>query len=284
MTADALDLKALLDVSPVGLSISVGGILRFANPRFHELLGIPLGGSMTAAYASPAEREAVMERLKREGTVRDHELRINQPGKPPLRLLFTLRRMPYQGEDAVFGWAVDVTHLKQTEETLSRASMLADSALDLTRAGYWYIDVDDLEYYEASDRARDLFGEPPRPGGRYHRVLEFGNRIAEVDPGIAAQVADLFQGALDGKYERYDATYPYRRPADGRIIWTRARGHVVRDDTGRAREMYGVNQDITEQYHAEQALQVSEDRLDGATRGSNLGLWDVNVATGEIHV
>ncbi|HEY8176213.1 MAG TPA: PAS domain-containing protein, partial [Gemmatimonadaceae bacterium] len=182
------------------------------------------------------------------------------------------------------GSAVDVTALKQTEEALRRVNFLSDSALDLTKAGYWFIDLADEGYYEASDRVRDIFGEAPKPDRRYRLMDEWWSRINDVDPAAAQRVTDLFEGAIAGRYDRYDAEYPYRRPKDGRVIWTRARAFVERDAQGKARKMFGVQQDLTEQHAAEAALQESEERLDAAVRGANLGLWDVDPASGTILV
>src|SRR6185503_13315907 len=131
--------------------------------------------------------------------------------------------------DAVLGWVVEVTSLKETEDELRRINFLADTALELTRSGYWQINYDDPEFFVASERAREIFGEAPKPDNRYHRMHEFHARVVAADREIARQVAELYQGAVDGKYDQYDATYPYLRPADGRTIWTRARATVVRD-------------------------------------------------------
>ena len=277
-------LRSILDTSPVGVAITVEGEVRFANPRFTELLGAKPGDAMVKIYKNPEDRRAVLDRLERDGIVRDYELSMVDAHGTTRAILLTLIGTTFEGRDAKFGWAVDVTRLKDIEAEMRRVNFLSDSALDLTKAGYWYIDANDPGYYEASDRTRDIFGEAPRPDRRYHLVDEWHSRIVAVDPRAAERVTELFQGAMDGKYDQYDAEYPYRRPADGRIIWTRARAFVERDSSGRMRRMFGVQQDLTEQHAAEVALQESEQRLDAAVRGANLGLWDVDPATGQILV
>ena len=51
--------------------------------------------------------------------------------------------------------------------------MMSDSALDLTRAGYWLIDYSDPDYYTTSERAATIFGEHPTPDYRYHLMDEW---------------------------------------------------------------------------------------------------------------
>jgi two-component system sensor histidine kinase/response regulator len=277
-------LRLILDKSPVGVAIATDGIVRFENPRFAELLGVGVGGDLAAIYTNPRDRQEVLRRLEDEGMVRDFGVSLVSPSGEPRQILLTLMNTEFEGRPAELGWAVDVTHLKQTEEALRRVNFLSDSALDLTKAGYWYIDLRDEGYYEASDRVRDIFGETPKSDRRYHLKDEWWSRINEVDPAAARRVTELFEGAIAGRYDQYDAEYPYRRPSDGKVIWTRARAFVERDAQGNARRMYGVQQDLTEQHAAELALHENEARLDAVVRGANLGLWDVDPASGEILV
>ena len=90
--------------------------------------------------------------------------------------------------------------------------MMSDSALDLTKAGYWLIDYSDPDYYISSERAAAIFGERPRPGYRYHLTDEWYSRIAAADPAVAEATGVHYAAAVAGKVPRYDATYCYRRP------------------------------------------------------------------------
>ena len=54
--------------------------------------------------------------------------------------------------------------LEQTQrqaEELNRINLLADSALDLTKAGYWHVPIDGSGWYNSSERAARIFGDPP---------------------------------------------------------------------------------------------------------------------------
>ena len=51
---------------------------------------------------------------------------------------------------------------RQTEEELERINFLADGALELTKAGYWHVPLDGSGWYNSSERAVRIFGDPPR--------------------------------------------------------------------------------------------------------------------------
>ncbi len=178
----------------------------------------------------------------------------------------------------------DVSDRKAAELELRTSRAMAESALDLTRAGYWHIDYADPEYRVMSERARIIYGKPLRHDRRYHITREWFAGVAAVDPAIAEASYAAYLATVNGTRDRYDSTYPYKRPIDGRVIWCRAIGTIERDENGRPVRMNGVVQDVTDIKAAERQVEESEERLEAAARGANLGLWDVDPATGTILV
>jgi PAS domain S-box-containing protein len=74
----------------------------------------------------------------------------------------------------------------------------------------------------------------------------------------------------------------------GKVKWILSRGHGVFADDGSLRFLEGLNIDITEQKQAEEELRKANDRLALAVRGSNVGIWENDMAggdyrTGRIH-
>src|SRR3954464_8700571 len=138
--------------------------------------------------------------------------------------------------------------LEQTQrqaEELNRINLLADSALDLTKAGYWHVPLDGSGWYNSSERAARIYGDPPSPGHRY--TLEHWMKHVQLGDEAAAKVtAENFQAAVEGKIPVYDAIYAYKRPVDERVVWIHALGHVVKDAKGKPTDMFGVTQDITD--------------------------------------
>jgi hypothetical protein len=62
--------------------------------------------------------------------------------------------------------------LRKREEELRRANFLAETALELTKAGYWHVPFDGSGYYYSSPRRAAIFGDIPRSDYRY-RLEEF---------------------------------------------------------------------------------------------------------------
>ena len=84
---------------------------------------------------------------------------------------------------------------QQAEEKLRLANFLGDQALDLTRAGYWHVPLDDSGWYNSSERAAKVYGDPPNEGWRY-RVMEewFVNVQAGRQGGIGENPGELHGG------------------------------------------------------------------------------------------
>jgi len=160
----------------------------------------------------------------------------------------------------------DITERQKSELEIKRTNHLSDIALELTGCGYWHVDYSDSEYYYQSDRAANILGEPLKPDGRYHLEDEWFARLLEADPEAAKATEERYTGAIEGRYAHYEATYPYKRPIDGRIVWAHALGKIVRDDDGNIQYMYGVYQDITANKKAEEELQKAKRVAEEATQ------------------
>ena len=148
--------------------------------------------------------------------------------------------------------------LKEVE----RVNFLSDIALELTGCGYWHVDYRDPEYYHLSPQAACILGEPRKEDGRYHLLTEWLARIQAASPESAVLVRKRYEGFISERLDNHDATYPYLRPVDGKIIWVHALGRVIRDEQGEITNMYGAYQDITRRVEAETNLQNAKDRAE----------------------
>ena len=262
-------LQSILDTSPVGVAFSTKGIIHFANPKFQEMFGVKVGDPSPDLYVHSEERDQIVEKLSIDGRVDNYELQMYGHDKQVRDMLINYMPINYRGEEGILGWLLDITERKEAENELRHVNFMNDSALDLTRAGYWRIDYEDPDYYISSERAAAIFGEEERPDFRYHLVDEWYSRIVAADPAIAESTGAHYAAAVEGSVPRYDAIYPYKRPRDGRIAWIHAIGNVIRDEHGKAKTMYGVAQDVTEQKAAEQAVLKAKEMAEEATRAKS---------------
>ncbi|MGE0256147.1 MAG: response regulator [Alphaproteobacteria bacterium] len=252
------------------------GRVTFANPAAASMLGYSeaefVGGRMhpLVHHSYPDGRKLTWDECSMRLTSVDGEARTIDSEvlwrKDGAAVPVEYSTTPIRKDGGLVGTVVvyrDITERKAAQEALRHANMMSDTALDLARAGYWLIDYSDPDFYISSERAAALFGEPARPGFRYHLEQEWLSRIAAADPAVAETTAKLYAGAVEGGLPRYDATYCYKRPVDGRVVWIRAIGNIERDDAGKPRFMYGVAQDVTEVKEAEievlRAKQIAEE-------------------------
>jgi PAS domain S-box-containing protein len=158
--------------------------------------------------------------------------------------------------------------LRKREEELRRANFLADTALELSKAGYWHVPLDGSGWYNSSPRRVEVFGEIPRPDYRY-RLDEMFAHASEGDETAAKTAREAFNAAVEGKRATYDTVFAYKRPIDGRIAWVHALGHVQKDADGNATDMYGVSQDITEFKRLEAELLAAKEVAEAATKAKS---------------
>ncbi len=129
--------RAIATSVPVPMVITeiATGTILYANTRLSEMLGLPteqvIGTTSFAYYFDPSDRETLMERLRREGPVRDHEIRFRRPDGAVLWTLVTVRPLMYQGKDALVSSILDITERHEAEQTLRRERRLLQRLLEL---------------------------------------------------------------------------------------------------------------------------------------------------------
>ena len=169
----------------------------------------------------------------------------------------------------------DITERKRMEQEVRHQNFLADGALDLTKAGYWHVPLDGSGWYNSSERAARIFGDLPSPGHRY-TLDDWATHVQEGDEAAAKATVENFAAAVAGTIPVYDAIYAYKRPVDGRVVWIHALGHVVKDESGKPRDMFGVTQDITDFKRLEDELRLAKQKAEEATQMKSMFLANMS--------
>jgi PAS domain S-box-containing protein len=116
--AEGERLKNILDKAPINIAFSTKGRIHFANPLFAETFGAREGDPSPQLYVHPEERDALVERLKNDGIVKNFEIQMFDRQKNVRDMLITYLPINYEGEDGILGWLTDITERKQAEREL----------------------------------------------------------------------------------------------------------------------------------------------------------------------
>ena len=266
--------RSIIESAPDGLLVAdEGGVILLSNPNAEHIFGYSHGDflgvhmdQLVAGLASGVEGRVNGKR--KDGSYFPLEVGIS--------------KLPSLGGNGICFCVTlrDITSRVHLEEQIQRSHFLADTALELSNAGYWHMPIDGSEYLFGSERTAAIFGQEPTPDWRYHVLNEWYVQAKKADPGTAGAALKAFHAACNGQSEKFEATYAFLRPIDGRRAWIHAVANVVRDSDGQPSAMYGVVRDITSQRAAEERIKTSEKQVRYMLESSPVSVGLVNVQNG----
>lgn len=274
-------IQNILDTSPVGVAFSTKGIIHFANPRFIETFGVEIGSKSPDLYVIPEERDLLIKKLTDEGRVDNYELQFYNKNREIREMMVTYLPLNYEGEDGILGWLVDITERKAAEIEISIAKDNAEYAADIARLGHWEFDLKTLEF-TVNDQVLSLLNTSiEEEGGNIISMDEYLEKFTH--PDDRDLLRDQIQSAIKST-EESSFQFEYRAiTKDGKIQNVFAKYRIKLDNKNKPYKISGIHLDITERKKAEETLRESEERISLATKAANVGLWDINVKTGELY-
>jgi PAS domain S-box-containing protein len=189
---------------------------------------------------------------------------------------------PRLGDDGAFagfvGTSADVTARKEAQAALreseERFRRLADAMPQLV----WTAEPDGaVDYYNVRVQQYEGFCFDKERGWQWQACLH---------PDDEQRTVEAWRHAL-ASGEEYRVEHRVRqRPRDGEqhgpYRWLLSRAVPVRNAAGQIIKWYGTATDIEATRQAQQELRESEERFQIAKRAARLGIFDYNVASGEI--
>ena len=252
------------------LILSRGGVIRLANPAFHELVGVAMGDlegqTSEGFYAVPDQRDRLRETLDRMGRLANVEVELRAVDGSPRPVLVSGTRLDFRGEPCVLAVFHDISLLRRQraalEESEERYRVLASATEEgvLILEGGVVVSANQAAAHLRGGEVSDLVGRP---------VTEF------IHPESLPLAQEVMSRQLEIPYEiralRKDGSdYPMEiRPKTLSWHGRPARAVVLRD--------------LTASRAAAEALHRSEQRYALVVRGAQVGIWDFDLITGELY-
>src|SRR6201982_570876 len=172
----------------------------------------------------------------------------------------------------MFGTTQDITDRKRIEEerqnlsyALQQSNARLEEAQRVAHIGHYEFNPIENQVTWSAELCR-IWGIPPVKG-----PIDLGVVFEMVHPEdreLAARAVDEI--IRSGSHLRYE--HRIVRP-DGEVRFLQVLGTVKRDASGRAYEMFGTGQDVTDRKLAEQALRQSQFYLSEGERLAHMGSW-----------
>jgi PAS domain S-box-containing protein len=280
------ELRDVIDTIPaVVWSALPDGSSVYVNRRFVECSGMPVEETAGSGWQAAIHPDDFRQHIDKwmasvaTGEPFENELRFrHSDGQYRWHLD---RGVPLRDEDGNiirwYGVVTDIEDRKCAEDTLQLLShdlqnskARLEEAQHISHVGYWVWDLD-TSRLTWSDETYRIFGL--RPQERQLDIPAFREMLHPEDHDFVLGTADE---ALRGKV-RPDIEHRIVRPS-GEVRIVHSQGDVRRDASGRAYQLFGTIQDITERKHAEEALQRTQHYLDEAQRLAHMGSWAFNAA------
>lgn len=225
-------------------------------------------------WRNPQEREALINRLRREGSIRNVEKETILPSGRRSVSLMSLEQITIQGEECLLTVTHDITDLKEAQRALQESEAkfrtlfnTANDAIFLMNREV-FLDCNSMTEVMFGCARRDLIGHSPvnfSPPIQADGVASTVRAIEKIEAAFAGipQFFEWLHIRSDG------TTFP-------------AEVSLNRVELGGEQFLQAIVRDITARKQADARLKLLTDRLKLATDAAAIAVWEWNLQTNEV--
>lgn len=208
-------------------------------------------------YENMADRDHLLETLRRDGQVMGMEIRFRAKDGTPLENLVSVAPIKYQGEDCLLAITVDISQQKAAERALRRSEQKYRRVLMDMEEGYWEVDlkgnftfVNDAEGRIYRCPAEKLIGK---------------NYLEYTSSETAARNLQIFKAIYRTGVPAMLHDYGLVRE-DGSLAVVESSVSLQKDENGKSVGFFGIARDITEKKKVADELERYRQHLEEMVR------------------
>lgn len=211
-------------------------------------------GSEFNIFADPGDRQALLETLQKNKTVKDYECRIRVKNGSIKNMIIFMEPIFFEEEDCILSALLDITARKQAEENLRESDERLQQIINQSQTVIWEIDARGM-YTFVSPVSKNVWGYNPEEliGKKYYYDLhpELGRKIFK----------EQTQKIFDRKENFQNFINPIES-GDGGIVWVVTNGVAITDENNKLIGYRGSDKDITELKNAENEIRILNEELE----------------------
>lgn len=256
---------------------TMDGYFKEINPSFEHVLGYSKATLLASPFLDFVHPDDVDATLAALATLSEGDPIITFDNRyrkaDGTYIWLSWKSKPVVEEGLIYAIARDISatkaalaSLRETQEELKWQTEMLKRAENLAHVGHWRINLVDGSLLW-SDEVYRIHGQDPET---FRPMLADG--INAYHPDDRAYVSQVVQEAIE-QGKGFSFQQRLVRPT-GEIRYVESHGECQVNDSGTVETVFGIFQDITEQYQAKAALAESEMRFRLAAEGASAGIWD----------
>jgi diguanylate cyclase (GGDEF)-like protein/PAS domain S-box-containing protein len=209
-------------------------------------------------YAEPKARQAVVDTIRRTGTIYNYETLLKRADGSTFWALFSATQATFNNEQVILAGIIDISERKQIEEKLIKSERLYRLLAENTQDVIWSLDTESMRFTYISPSIEQLQGSKPEEiiGMPLYEVLPPGQQ-EPIQDTIQLRAAVFLSDPT--KHIYINEVDQIRK--DGSTVWTEiVTRYYMSPETGKV-EVNGVTRNISERKRTEEVLREANQHL-----------------------